>query len=170
MTNKSCEQIRDMLVDYADEGLSAPDSQVVAEHLAACPACRQIVQGLERSLHLAKAIWLDNVAAARSTSVRRCVIRLLPWAAVAAAILIAAGTLILHSMHRSAELRYAGIERQVTSVAAAARLLAATQLLAQSEGTESIVEVQRRYILDNYADTPAAATLKNANHFRRDSQ
>jgi predicted anti-sigma-YlaC factor YlaD len=158
-----------MLVDYADGELPEQDSQRVAEHLAECPACREIVRNLERSLQLANAIWLDNLEAAKTTSVRRRVVRLLPWATVAATILIAAGTLIVNSVHGPAEpgLGYARIERQVTSVATAARLLAATQLLAQCEGTESIVEEQYRYILSNYADTPAAATLRNGNHFRR---
>ncbi len=168
MTKKSCQEIRDMLVDYADGELSASDSRAVAEHLAECLACREIVRGLERSLHMAKAIWQDNLEAAKTTSARRVAVRLLPWAAVAAAILIVAGTLVLNSIHRPTELEYAQIERQVASVAAAARLLAATQILAQCEGTESIVQEQYRYILDNYADTPAAATLRNSNHFRRD--
>jgi len=170
VTNRSCEEIQDMLVDYADGELSTQEAQAVTKHLAECPACREIVKGLERSLHLAKVVWLDNLEAARRTSAHHRVIRLLPWAAIAAAILIVTGTLILYSIHRPTELEYAGIERQVASVATAARLLAATQLLAQCEGTESIVEAQRRYILDNYADTPAAATLRSSNPFRRDSQ
>jgi anti-sigma factor RsiW len=168
VTDRSCEQVRDMLVDYADGELPAQDSQVVAEHLAVCPACRRIVEGLERSLHLAKVIWQDNLEAAKTPSTRRRVVRLLPWTAVAAAILIAAAALVLNSIPRPAETEYTRIERQVASVAAAARLLAATQILAQCEGTESIVQEQYRYILDNYADTPAAATLRNSNHFRRD--
>ncbi len=167
MTKKSCEEIRGMLVDYADGELSEQDSQAVAEHLAECPACREVIRCLERSLHLAKAIWLDDLEAARTTSARRVAVRLLPWAAVAAAILIVAGTLVLNSIHRPPELEYARIERQVAGVAAAARLLAATQILAQCEDTESIVQEQYRYILDNYADTPAAATLRNGNYLRR---
>jgi predicted anti-sigma-YlaC factor YlaD len=170
VTKKSCEDFKDMLVDYADGELSECDSQAVAEHLAECPACRNVARALERSLRLAKAIWLDNLETAKTASVRRRVVRLLPWAAIAAAILIAAGTLILNSLHRPADIEYGRIERQVTSVATAARLLAATQILAPCEGTESIVEEQYRYILDNYADTPAAAMLRNSNHFRRDSQ
>lgn len=171
MTKKPCQEIRDMLVDYADGELSEQDSQAVAKHLAECPACREVVRGLERSLHLAKAIWLDNLEAAKTISVHRRMVRLLPWAAVAAAILIVAGTLVLNSIHRPTEpdLAYAKIERQVAGVATAARLLAATQILAQCEGTESIVEEQCRYILNNYADTPAAAMLRNSNPFRRDS-
>lgn len=170
MTNRSCEEIRDMLVDYADGELPAPDSQAVAEHLAGCPACRDVVAGLKRSLDLAKAIWLDNLEAPEAASAHRRVVRLLPWAAVAAAILIVAGVLIVNSLRRPAELDYARIDRQVANVATAARLLAATQILAQCEGTESLVQEQCRYILDHYADTPAAATLRTGSLFRRVSQ
>jgi hypothetical protein len=42
----------------------------------------------------------------------------------------------------------------------AAELLAATRIVAQCEGTESIVQQQYRYILREYADTPAAASIK----------
>jgi ferric-dicitrate binding protein FerR (iron transport regulator) len=167
VTNRSCEQVQDLLVDYADGELSEQDSQAATEHLAECPTCREIVRGLERSLHLAEAIWLDNLEAAKTASAHQRVVRLLPWAAVAAAILIVAGTFLLNSVRRPAEPEYARIERQVASVATAARLLAATQILATCEGTESIVKEQYHYILNNYADTPAAATLRNGNHFRR---
>lgn len=169
MTNRSCDEIRDMLVDYADGELSVRDSQAVAEHLAECPQCQQTIKGLERSLQLAKAIWLDNLESVKASSAPRRMTRWWRYAAVAAVILIVAAVLIVHSIHRPAELEYTGIERQVAQVATAARLLAATQLLAQCEGTESIVDEQRRYILDNYADTPAAATLRDSNPFRRES-
>lgn len=170
MTNRPCEEIRDLLVDYADGELSERDSQEVTEHLAECPACRQIVKSLERSLHLAKAIWLDNLegdkAGGAGLVMRRPIIRRLRWPAVAAAVLVAAGgALLLYTLHKSppATATYAQIEQQVTRAATAARLLAATQILAKCEGTESIVERQCRYILSNYADTPVAAALKARN-------
>ena len=170
MTDRSCEQLRDMLVDYADGELSTQDAQAVAEHLADCPACRETVEALERSLGLARVIWLDNLETVGTASAHRHVIRWWHCTAVAAAILIVTGALVLNSLRRPAEPEYARIERQVADVAAATRLLAATQILAQCEGTQSIVEEQRRYILASYADTPAAATLRNDGLFRRDSQ
>jgi anti-sigma factor RsiW len=170
VTDRSCEQLRDMLVDYADGELSTQDAQAVAEHLAECRACRETVEALERSLRLAKVIWLDNLEAGKAAPIHRHVIRWWRYAAVAAAILVVAGALLLGYLHRSAEAEYALIDRRVADFATAARLLAATQILAQCEGTESIVEEQRRYILASYADTPAAATLRNDNLLRRDSQ
>ena len=169
MIDRTCEQLRDLLVDYADGEVSTPDAQMVARHLAECEECREIVKGLERSLQLAKVIWLDNLEPVKAASAPHHVTRWWRYAAVAAAILIIATVLVLYSVHRPAELEYVGIEQQVANVATAARLLAATQILAQCEGTESIVETQRRYILDNYADTPAAKTLRTSNPFRRDS-
>ena len=210
MTDRSCEEIRDLLVDYADGELSPQDSQAVAEHLAGCPECREIVKGLERSLNLATAIWLDNLTGskvggpvrscedarpaesvrqpprrasvlARPTKSRgdrkhspvlsgtepvtnRTVVRRLRWVAVAAAILVAVGgTLFLSTLHKSSSsgiVTYAQIEEQATRVSAAAQLLAATQVLAKCQGTESMVEQQARYILSHYGDTPAASELK----------
>jgi anti-sigma factor RsiW len=151
-------------VDYADGELPSQDSQAVAEHLAACPACREIVKHLERSLDLAKAIWLDNLEAGGSDAAAgRPVIHRLRWPAVAAAVLVAVGgALLLCTLHKSppATVTYAQIEQQVTRAAAAAKLLAATQILAKCEGTESIVEQQARYILSHYGDTAAASELK----------
>ena len=61
MTNRTCEEIRDKLVDYADGELSLQEAEAVGEHLAECSSCRDLVRGLERSLSLAQAIWRDNL-------------------------------------------------------------------------------------------------------------
>ena len=50
---KLCEQITEMLVDYADGQLSAGESRQVVEHLAKCEHCRSILRALKRSLDLA---------------------------------------------------------------------------------------------------------------------
>ncbi len=163
MTNRSCDENRDLLVDYADGELSSPDSQVVAEHLARCAECQEVVKNLERSLDLAKAIWLDNLeAGASDTAASKRVIHRLRWLAVAAAVLVAVGgTLFLCTLHKSpTTVTYAQIEQQVTRAAAAARLMAAIQVLAKCEDTESIIEQQARYILSHYGDTAAAWELK----------
>lgn len=168
--DKQCEKTRDRLVDYVDAELPENESRAVTEHLAACTPCREIVRGLERSLHLTRAIWLDNLQGSRTKPaglwVHRPAVRWLRHAAIAASIVIAiGGVLMLSSIRRAPEqaLNYAEIEQQVSRAAAAARLLTATRILATCEGTESIVQQQYRYILSNYADTPVAARLRTAN-------
>ena len=170
MTPRSCEEIRETLVDYTDGDLSERDSQVVAEHLGACPTCRTLARNLERSLHMTRAIWLDNLQGSRvgpaTVTTGRPPVRWLRHAAIAASILIImGGALILSFTWRSTEPAptYASIERQITRAATAARLLAATQILATCEGTESIVQQQHRYILRHYGDTPIAAKLRTDN-------
>jgi predicted anti-sigma-YlaC factor YlaD len=169
VTNRACEEIRDKLVDYADGELSEQDSQAVGEHLAECPRCRDLVCSLERSLNLAKTIWLDNLQGSGSASGVRRHLSVGRWArciGIAAGILITiGGALVLCFLQKpdSRALTYAQIEQQATRCAAAARLLVATQLLAGCEDTESLVERQRQYILSHYPDTPAAAKLRTAN-------
>ncbi len=169
--DKPCERIRDELVDYLDGELPENESRAVAEHLSACTPCREMAGSLERSLHLARAIWLDNLEGSRTepagVPVRRPAIRWLRHAAIAASILIAVGAVLILSPTWKLQGRaptYDEIERQVERTAAAARLLTATRILATCEGTESIVQQQYRYILSNYADTPVAVRLRTANH------
>jgi anti-sigma factor RsiW len=167
----TCEEIRDRLVAYADGELSEQDAQCVTEHLVACAGCRALAESLRRSLDLTKAIWLDNLegseAAPAAAPGRRRTVRWVWRFAVAASILIAiAGVLIVSSTRRATDWApmYAEMERSIARAAAAARLLAATQILATCEGTESIVRQQYRYILRHYGDTPVAARLRTGNH------
>jgi anti-sigma factor RsiW len=170
MTKPSCEDIRNMLVDYGDGVLSEHEAQIVADHLASCPACQTTAAALTRSLGLAQAIWRDNLeSAAPLAGAGGTVRRALPrgrYLAVAAALLITTGGTFFLCMLRPtppSPPTPQEVEQYAARTGAAAQLLAATQLLAKCEGTESIVARQCRYILDNYADTPAAAALRTAN-------
>jgi anti-sigma factor RsiW len=83
--------------------------------------------------------------------------------AVAASVLFAVALLVrpvLRQSPRNQVVAAEQIEREVARAGTAAELLAATRLVAQCEGTESIVQQQYRYILREYADTPAAASIK----------
>jgi anti-sigma factor RsiW len=170
MTRPSCEDIRDMLVDYTDGALSERETQAVADHLADCPTCRTTAAALTRSLGLAQAIWRDNLESVTPLAgAGGPAPRALPrgrYLAVAAALLITTGGTFLLSTFRSTPpppVTLQEVEQYADRAGAAAQLLAATQLLAKCEGTDSIVARQCRYILDNYADTPAAAALRTAN-------
>jgi anti-sigma factor RsiW len=83
--------------------------------------------------------------------------------AVAASVVFAAGILMMPVLHQSPKkqiITAEQIEQHVARVGRAAQLLAATRMVAQCEGTESLVQQQYRYILSEYADTPAAESLK----------
>jgi len=167
--NGPCKEFADRIVDYVDGELPEAEARAMAQHLATCEPCRRTAEALNRSLGLARVLWSDNLDDARQTApvggsrrIRIC--------AVAASILVAASVLVFVIANHpsgSSSTRFEDVERQVADAGAAAELLAATQILAQCEGTESIVQEQCRYILSNYPGTPAAATLLNDSPFRR---
>jgi anti-sigma factor RsiW len=161
----SCEQFVDRLVDYVDGALPEEEAGAVARHLAACERCRQTVSALDRSLGLAKVLWEDNLGdrTAADSHARKPQRRVVYCLATAASILLTIGgltALVLHQDVRQPPVTFAEAKRQVARAGAAAQLLAATHILARCEGTESMVERQYQYILREYADTPAAASIK----------
>ena len=165
-----CGKFVGRIVDYVDGELPEDEAQAVARHMAECDRCRQTAEALRRSLGLAKVIWLDNLAEPAAASPARYVRKLHRRSfyvlAAAAGILLATGILVIpvsHQGSRGRPITSEQIERQVARVGMAAQLLAATRIVAQCEGTESIVEQQYRYILREYADTAAAESIK-ANH------
>ncbi len=166
MTRTTCEELADKIVDYVDGELPPPEAQSVDRHLAECDCCRQTAEALRRSLDLAKVLWSDNLAepvAAAPAGHGRILPR---WSfyplAAAAGILLAVGLLVLpsHQGPQSHAIRAEHVERQVARAGLAAELFAATQMLAQCEGTETIVEHQYQYILREYTDTPVAKTIR----------
>lgn len=163
--NGPCKEFADRIVDYVDGELPETEAQAVAQHLVACEPCRRTAEALDRSLGLAKALWSDNLgnkgASTRSASSPR--FHRIRVYAVAASVLIAASVVLLtvaNRRPRPSAIRIEDVERQVAKAGAAAELLAATQILAQCEGTESIVQEQYRYILAEYAGTPAAESIR----------
>ncbi len=167
MTKTPCEGLSDRIVDYVDGELPQHEAQIVAQHLSECPRCRQTANDLEKSLRLATIIWQENLAdtmaaapVGRPWKVHRGSLYVL---AIAASLLFAAGLLVLPVSRQSPSdptITAEQIEGQVARAGLAAELLAATQMIVQCEGTESIVERQYQYILREYADTPAAKTIR----------
>jgi anti-sigma factor RsiW len=178
MTKTPCQEFADRIVDYVDGELPEDEAQAVARHLAECELCRQTAETLRRSLGLAKVLWNDNLA--DTTAIRSDAVRRLPQCpyghttnlrprrsfytlAAAASILLATGgsfLLFFHQVSRQPPVTFEEVQRQVARAGMAAELLAATRIVAQCKGTESIVQQQYRYILTEYADTPAAASIK----------
>ena len=164
---KSCEQITEMLVDYADGQLSAGESRQVAEHLAKCKHCQSTLKALQQSIELAGVIWEDSLAETDTIHIavpgktRR--IHWRRYAAVAASILIVMGISVTwRAMTRPPEPQptFAEIERRISESGRAARLLAAAELLAGHPDAGHIVQEQYRYIAEAYPQTRAAAEAK----------
>jgi len=164
---KSCEKIEQMLVDYADGQLSPGESNEVAEHLEKCKHCRKIFEALQKSLALAGVIWDDGLA--ETKEIRILIpgkLRSIPWtkyAAAAAGIIILLTTSILWQVlikPQEKEINFADIERRITEAGNAARLLAATELLAEYPNAQTIVKEQYRYIVETYPETSAANEAK----------
>jgi anti-sigma factor RsiW len=164
MMKTSCEEFAKQLVDYVDSELPEGDAQRVARHLDACESCRRMAQALQRSLGLAEVIWSENLGdrqPARTTSLRK--LRRVGSYAVAASILIVVSILMLSISDRHPQQRsipFEEVERQIDRAGIASQLLAATRIVAQVEGMESVVESQYKYILQEYAGTPAAESVR----------
>lgn len=165
---KSCEDITEMLVDYTDERLSPSKSSEVAEHLAKCERCRSILEALQCSLELTGVIWEDGLAETEAIRIpipRKA--RKLRWpryAAIAASILLVlTSAVVWRALVRppERELTFVEIERKIIESGSAARLLAATELLAEYPDAQSIVKEQYRYIVETYPETSAAAEAKS---------
>ena len=164
---KSCEEIREMLVDYTDGRLSQSESNKVAEHLGKCKNCRRMLNALQRSLELAEVIWEDGLGAAKEIRipipVKARKIRWPRYAAVAASILLVlTASIVWRGRVKPAgkEVSFEDINRRITDSGNAARLLAAAELLAEYPDAQSIVKKQYRYIVETYPETAAAAKAK----------
>jgi len=163
---KSCEDIEQMLADYADGQLSPDDSNKVTEHLAKCEECRKLLDALQKSLELAGVIWADNLAETKNIRIPAAKIKKIRWsryAAIAASILlVTTASVVWHTLTRpkASEPTFAEIERKITESASAARLLAAAELLNDNPKTETIVKQQYQHIVETYPETAAAAKAK----------
>ena len=164
---KSCEKIEQMLVDYADGQLSQSDSNKVAKHLEKCERCQKILEALHEPLKLAGIIWEDGLTETQEIhSPIHGTRRKIPWsryvAAAAGIILLLTTSIVLKSLIRPVEkeLDFADIERRITEAGTAARLLAATELLAEYPDVQPIVKQQYRYIIETYPETSAANKAK----------
>jgi predicted anti-sigma-YlaC factor YlaD len=163
---KSCEYFEQMLVDYADGQLSPSDSNKVAEHLAQCEKCRNVLDALQKSLELAGVIWADGLTETENIRIPAAKSRKIRWsryAAIAASILlVTTASVVWNTLTRPKvnELTFAEIERKITESGSAARLLAAAELLSDNPKAENIVKQQYRHIVDTYPETTAATKAK----------
>ncbi len=167
MTRKLCEDIREMLVDYADGELSPGQSSEVTEHIETCENCRKLLTALQKTLDLATVVWENGLketeAVKKPARPKPRKIHWFRYAAVAAGILIVVTTSIVWreiNRPQKTKISFEEIERSITESANAARLLAATELLVDYPDAKEIVEQQYRYIAQAYPRTPAAEKIK----------
>ena len=166
MTEMSCKEIEQMLVDYADRQLSPSQSSEVAEHLVGCQRCSDVLKALQRSLELAQVVWEDGWADAQAIHISKRVktgeIPRWAYATAAAVLAVAACWVFWHYLNRPAPqaLTVAEIERRIADEGMAARLLATAELLAAKPYAEELVKSQYNYIVERYPSTEAAATAK----------
>jgi anti-sigma factor RsiW len=166
MTEMSCEEVEQMLVDYGDGYLSPSESTEVSGHLAKCRRCREMLKALQRSLELADVIWQDGLAEVEAIRADISAKRRWAWqryAAIAAGILVVLGVGLLWrgpARPSRVEPSFAEIERTINEAGTAARLLAATERFADQPWAEALVKSQYRYIVDKYPDTQAAVQAR----------
>ena len=167
---KSCEKIEELLVDYADGQLSPSEFNKVAEHLEKCENCQKLLGALNKSLELAGVIWSDGLRETKEIRgpipSKHSKIHWYRYAATAAGVvLLLTSSVVWRAFIRPAkplknEINFADIERRINNAGNAARLLAATELLAEYPDSQSIVKDQYRYIVETYPDTSAADKAK----------
>jgi anti-sigma factor RsiW len=165
---KTCVDIQEMLVDYADGMLTPAESNEVAGHLTECENCKKVLCALQKSLKLATVIWEDGLKDAQGLKIpsRPKTVRIhwLRYAAVAASIFIIVSVSIIWrgiSKPQETQLSFEEIEKSIADSGNAARLLAATELLANSPDDREFVEQQYRYIVQTYPQTNAAERIKS---------
>jgi len=164
---KSCKDIEQMLVDYADDRLSQSDSSKVAEHLATCGQCRRMHNALQKSLDLAGVIWADNLEQIENIHIPAAKTRKIRWQrylAIAASILIVATTSVVWRTlvkPKDNEITFAEIELKINESGNAAQLLAATELLAGQSDVQALIQQQYRYIVERYPETNSAVKAKS---------
>ena len=163
---KSCKDIERMLVDYADNQLSQTDVNKVTQHLVECEECRKLLDALQKSLELTGVIWADNLAETENIRIPAIKTRKIHWSrytTIAAGILlVVAVSVVWHTRTRPNvnELTFAEIERKITESGNAAKLLAATELLARQPDTQALIQQQYCYIVERYPQTNSAVKAK----------
>ncbi len=182
MTNRTCEQIEEVLVDYADNELGGQERQRVEAHLETCPDCRQLLEALQRSAVLAGEAWDEAYGGLLHLGVADVVRRRRRWVraggAVAAAVVLAAlGSLAWRglvvpgprqvarpggtgrpkpSVVAAAGPTAAQVRRAVEEAGATTALLASVDWLAEEPGNREIARQQYEFITHMYAGSEVA--------------
>ena len=168
MTERSCRHVRDLLVDYDDGALTLRQAGQVEQHLSACAACNAELKALRRSLELARGVWeaaaadvqrFDSSVPRRSRrSVPRCVAGAVACLAVTTSVVLWAW---MASTGRNSDTgpgrngagSVADAVRIIEREAAAAKLAASAEILANHLSARAFTNDSLRYLAAAYADT-----------------
>ena len=167
-TDRSCRQVRDLLVDYDDGVLTPRQAGQVEQHLVACSACSAELKALRRSLELAKGIWEAAAADVQrfETSLPRRPRRSIPrWVGGAVACLAVTTSVVLWlwmastgeksdmAPGRNGVGSVAEAVRIIEREAAAAKLAASAEILANHVRARAFTNDSLVYLAATYADT-----------------
>ena len=154
-------------MDYADGLLGPSATPQVAEHVETCLPCQRRLKALQESLALTHSIWQGNLE--QLEDIRLTTTRRFSWKRVrnAAACILLGISLFWASHHQSTSSRAVlsipsleQIERDIAQATMAAKLLAATDLIAKYPDTKTLVQSQYRHIVEGYPQTQAAQNAK----------
>lgn len=163
---KTCKDIEQMLVDYADGQLSPSDSNKVAEHFTKCQKCQKLLDTLHKSLELAGVVWADSLEETENIRIPTTKIRKFRWpryTSIAASILlVVTASVMWQTLTKQTKVKpiFSEIEREIIDEGTAARLLTATDLLASKLHTSGLIKNKYEYIVVHYPNTKAAAIAK----------
>jgi len=186
MNNINCKEAEGLLVDFADDDLSARETLLVKTHLAECADCRRKVEALKKTLNLTSVIWDDiscdnELLQIPSLKPSEKKYNVFVRAAIAAGFIIAAGLIaiaynssqqdgnvlsgpgqkiVTASPASSTRETLEEIKRQLDDCSSAARLLAAADLLNKRTSLKETALRQYEYIVEMYPDTAAAGVAK----------
>jgi anti-sigma factor RsiW len=157
--SKGCNEIRELLVDYADGELPSDIAAEVAKHLAQCPACQAKAKALARSLAAAQAIWQDAEETVSGTvsfpSTKKGSGPFYRYAAAAAGILVVGTSAFLWSLQSKPAPTYDQMEDSIAQAASAARILAAADIVAGQDGGKQAARGQYLLVAETYKNTPS---------------
>ena len=167
MNEDECQQVRGVLVEYADGELPAAEMQQVAAHLEECSNCREGLSALRRSLELAKAVWAESLPRQRpavAVSARRQVRHLKAVAVAAACVFLAVGAGLIWQATRAPQTpggqqariySAAEIRTMIQREEASARLAASARILSGQPGGKGAAHDSYLYLARMYPETLA---------------
>jgi predicted anti-sigma-YlaC factor YlaD len=163
MNQKACQLYEEKLVQYADGELPEAELDSVTDHLKKCPACRQLLHCLQKSMDLTEIVFEQNLASySELTTSKEPYARQWILSSVAAAILLMIGLCwwtLQNDKESPADITQ--LEQALDQTARAAKLLTAADLLAKYTDQQDLAQDRYRYIVQAFPTTPYASIAQS---------